>query len=72
MSSCVSSRFPRRSAARRGCRLENQRIGAEYETLIGLIDAIDMPFWMRDADGRLKWVNQAYRPSRRGDGCRRP
>ncbi|WP_378946351.1 ATP-binding protein [Mesorhizobium sp. ANAO-SY3R2] len=41
-------------------RLENQRIGTEYETLIGLMDAIDMPFWMRDADGRLKWVNKAF------------
>ena len=41
-------------------KLENQRIGAEYETLVGLIDAVEMPFWMRDADGRLKWVNRAY------------
>lgn len=41
-------------------KLENQRIGAEYETLVGLMDAVDMPFWMRDADGRLKWVNKAF------------
>ncbi len=41
-------------------KLENQRIGADYENLIGLMDAIESPFWMRDADGRLKWVNRAY------------
>lgn len=41
-------------------KLENQRIGSEYETLMGLIDAIDMPFWMRDGEGRLKWVNKAF------------
>ncbi len=39
---------------------ENQRIGAEYETLIVLLDVIDTPFWMRDGDGHLQWVNKAY------------
>ena len=28
--------------------------------MLGLIDALKMPFWMRGADGRLKWVNRAY------------
>lgn len=59
----VIVRFVSISEAQRGqarLKLENQRLSAEYETLVGLMDAIDMPFWMRDADGRLKWVNKAF------------
>ncbi|MGD9914650.1 MAG: ATP-binding protein [Rhizobiaceae bacterium] len=41
-------------------KLENQRLASEYETLLGLADALKTPFWMRGADGRLKWVNRAY------------
>lgn len=41
-------------------RLENQRLSAEHENMLGLIDALKMPFWIRSADGRLKWVNRAY------------
>ena len=41
-------------------RLENQRLSTEYENMLGLIDALKMPFWIRSADGRLKWVNRAY------------
>jgi len=41
-------------------RLENQRLSSEYETLASLIEALDMPFWLRSADGRLRWVNHAY------------
>ena len=41
-------------------KLENQRLAADYDNMLGLIDALDMPFWMRAADGRLKWVNRAY------------
>jgi signal transduction histidine kinase len=41
-------------------RLENQRLSTEYDNMLGLIDALKMPFWLRAADGRLKWVNRAY------------
>jgi len=41
-------------------KIENQRLGADYETMIGLLDALKMPTWLREADGRLKWVNRAY------------
>ena len=41
-------------------KLENQRLAVDYDNMVGLIDALDMPFWIRAADGRLKWVNRAY------------
>ena len=41
-------------------RLENQRLSSEYETIAGLVEALDMPFWLRSVDGRLRWVNRAY------------
>ncbi len=41
-------------------RLENQRLSSEYETIAGLVEALDMPFWLRGVDGRLRWVNRAY------------
>jgi len=41
-------------------RLENQRLAADHANLIGLADALPMPFWIRGSDGRLKWVNRAY------------
>ena len=41
-------------------KVENQRLSAEHDTLLGLIDALKMPTWLRGADGRLKWVNRAY------------
>jgi signal transduction histidine kinase len=41
-------------------KLENQRLAADYETMVGLIEALKMPFWLRGADGRLRWVNKAY------------
>jgi signal transduction histidine kinase len=47
-----------RSQAR--LKLENQRLAAEHETLLGLCNALNMPLWLRSADGRLKWVNRAY------------
>ena len=28
--------------------------------MLGLLDALEMPSWLRGADGRLKWVNRAY------------
>ncbi len=47
-----------RSEAR--LKLENRRLATEHDTMRGLLDALKMPFWMRAADGRLKWVNRAY------------
>jgi signal transduction histidine kinase len=41
-------------------KIENQRLSGEHETLLGLLDALKMPFWLRGADGRLRWVNRAY------------
>jgi signal transduction histidine kinase len=41
-------------------RLENQRLSTEHENMLGLVDALKMPFWIRSADGQLKWVNRAY------------
>ena len=41
-------------------RLENRRLSADHDNLLGLIDALDMPFWIRSVDGQLKWVNRAY------------
>jgi signal transduction histidine kinase len=41
-------------------KIENQRLGANYETMLGLLDALKMPAWLRAADGRLQWVNRAY------------
>jgi signal transduction histidine kinase len=39
---------------------EHQELLAEHSNLRGLIEALDMPFWSRGADGRLQWVNRAY------------
>ncbi|TGQ38626.1 PAS domain-containing sensor histidine kinase [Mesorhizobium sp. M00.F.Ca.ET.216.01.1.1] len=47
-----------RSQAR--LKIENQRLAADYDTMLGLLDALQMPTWLRGADGRLKWVNRAY------------
>lgn len=41
-------------------KLEQQRLVADHQNLLGLINALDMPFWLRDRAGRLKWVNEAY------------
>ena len=41
-------------------RIENRRLLGDHEMLLGLIDVLKMPFWMRNADGSLKWVNRAY------------
>ncbi|MCT8998127.1 sensor histidine kinase [Chelativorans intermedius] len=41
-------------------RLAHERLAADHENLLGLIDALDMPCWLRDEAGRLKWVNAAY------------
>ncbi|MCT8989169.1 PAS-domain containing protein [Chelativorans sp. SCAU2101] len=41
-------------------KLEHERIVADYQGILGLINALDMPFWLRDERGQLKWVNAAY------------
>ena len=41
-------------------KLENHRLAVDQENVLGLLDALDMPFWLRHADGSLKWVNRAY------------
>lgn len=50
-------------------RLENQRLGADYESLLGMLDTLAVPAWMRSADGRLKWVNKAYAEAVEADGA---
>ena len=54
----VSLSETQRSEAR--LRIENQRLAADYDTMLGLFNALSMPAWLRSADGRLKWVNRAY------------
>ncbi|HEV7253954.1 MAG TPA: ATP-binding protein [Mesorhizobium sp.] len=49
----------RQSAAAR-LQLENAELRSERQNLFGLLDALDMPFWLRGADGRLRHVNPAF------------
>jgi signal transduction histidine kinase len=44
-------------------KVDNQRLAAEHETLLGLLEALKAPLWLRGADGRLRWVNNAYAAS---------
>ena len=48
----------RRELAR--LRLANNELIAGQSAMLGLLDSVKMPFWVRAADGRLTWVNQAY------------
>ena len=48
----------RRELAR--LRLVNQELVAGQKSVLGLLDSLRMPFWVRAADGRLTWVNRAY------------
>jgi signal transduction histidine kinase len=41
-------------------KLEHQRLEQEHGNLLGLLDALKMPAWIRGSDGRLTWVNSAY------------
>ena len=36
------------------------KLGKQVERLSAVLDAAPLPVWLRDADGRLAWVNQAY------------
>ena len=44
-------------------KLDHQRLVRDHETTLALLDSVPMPFWLRDARGRLEWVNQAYAAS---------
>ncbi|MEM6463040.1 MAG: ATP-binding protein [Pseudomonadota bacterium] len=39
---------------------ERDRLAGTLDSLRALLDSVDMPVWLRNADGKLKWVNQAY------------
>ncbi|MFC6489109.1 ATP-binding protein [Nitratireductor sp. GCM10026969] len=41
-------------------KLAHERLKDDHANLLGLVNALDMPFWLRDEEGRLKWVNAAY------------
>ena len=59
----VMARFASLSDVQRGSarlKIENQRLSADHDILLGLMNALPMPFWLRMADGQLKWVNRAY------------
>lgn len=43
-----------------GTKLERNQLLATMSGLHRLLDAIDLPAWQRDPDGRLIWVNEAY------------
>ncbi|MCP4319940.1 MAG: PAS domain-containing protein [Hyphomicrobiales bacterium] len=43
-----------------GLKAERDRLTGAVETLRSLLDSVDMPAWLRDANGKLSWVNQAY------------
>lgn len=37
-----------------------RKLGMQVERLSAVLDSAPLPIWLRDADGRLSWVNQAY------------
>ena len=39
---------------------ERNRLLASLDTFEALFDVIDMPVWLRDPEGKLLWVNNAY------------
>jgi len=41
-------------------KLDHQRLLEEHANFLGLLEAIPMPFWLRSAEGRLRYVNRAY------------
>jgi len=41
-------------------KIERDRLMSSISAFQNLLDAIDLPAWQRDTDGRLTWVNQAY------------
>ena len=56
-------RFAALSEAQRAharLKIDHQRLSEEHATVLGLLEAIPLPFWLRSAGGRLQWVNAAY------------
>ncbi|MBB3459251.1 signal transduction histidine kinase [Rhizobium sp. BK313] len=41
-------------------KIERERLMTSISAFQNLLDAIDLPVWRRDAEGKLTWVNQAY------------
>lgn len=63
VASHVAVRFVSLSQERRdhaALKLAHQRLAAGNDSLRGLLDALDMPVWLRDGEGGLAWVNHAY------------
>ncbi|TKT82773.1 PAS domain-containing sensor histidine kinase [Aquamicrobium sp. LC103] len=63
VTSHAAVRFLSLSEARRDhaeLRVEHQRLQGEHDSVVGLLDGVKMPFWLRGTDGRLIWVNKAY------------
>ncbi len=59
----VAVRFLSLSEERRdraALQIAHRRLQADHDNLLGLLDALPMPAWLRAADGRLAWVNAAY------------
>ncbi|HRP79675.1 MAG TPA: PAS domain-containing protein, partial [Aquamicrobium sp.] len=59
----VAVRFLSLSQERRDhaeLQLRHRRLESDHANLAGLVDALDMPAWLRAADGRLTWVNAAF------------
>jgi len=38
----------------------HEHLSSRIEATRGFLDALPMPVWMRDAEGRIEWVNRAY------------
>lgn len=41
-------------------KIERERLTTAVNTFQTLLDTLDQPAWMRDAEGKLAWVNHAY------------
>ena len=41
-------------------KIERERLLSSMNAFQTLLDAIDLPVWQRDQEGRLTWVNEAY------------
>jgi signal transduction histidine kinase len=38
----------------------HQQLLGEHALLVGLVNSLGMPFWLRSPEGKLSWVNKAY------------
>jgi len=41
-------------------KLEIERLREDHENLLSLVNELETPLWLRDENGRLRWVNRAY------------